>query len=397
MELVGKHITLGVTGGIAAYKSAELVRLLMREGASVQVVMTEAATHFITPLTFQALSGRAVFVGQWDAQTVMPHIALSRESDLLLIAPASADFMAKLAHGLADDLLSTLALARNCPLMLAPAMNKEMWLNPATQRNIATLRADGLALVGPASGDQACGEVGLGRMCEPAEIVSELIAHFSPKVLQGKKVLLTAGPTVEAIDPVRGITNLSSGKMGFALALAAQRAGAEVTLVCGPVSLATPLGSRIRRINVISALDMHAAVMQEVRSHEIFIAVAAVADYRPKNAAIQKIKKDGKSQPPIIELVENPDILAEVAALPRPPFCVGFAAESHNLAEYAERKRAAKKIPLIVGNLISDGFGGEENTISLFDARGETKLPTGTKTALARALIEHIATCLPST
>ena len=396
MELSGKRITLGVTGGIAAYKAAELVRLLIKQGATVQVAMTEAATHFVTPVTFQALSGNPVFTDQWDPRATnnMAHINLTRDADALLIAPASADFLAKLANGLANDLLSTLTLARDCPLLVAPAMNRQMWENPATQRNIATLRGDGVTLLGPASGEQACGEVGLGRMIEAEEIVAELIAHFQPKLLKGRKVLLTAGPTFEAIDPVRGITNLSSGKMGFAIARAAQEAGAEVTLVCGPVSQATPRG--VTRIDVISALDMHAAVMNNIAEKAVFIGVAAVADYRPQALAEHKIKKDGQVTSAIapIELVLNPDILAEVAALPAAPLCVGFAAESRNLAEYAEKKRRAKNIPLIVGNLIQDGFGGDDNTVTLFDESGETPLPPGSKIELARALVAHIAKLL---
>ena len=393
MELSGKRITLGVTGGIAAYKAAELVRQLVKLGATVRVVMTEAATRFVTPVTFQALSGHPVYCDQWDARVAnnMAHIELSREADLILVAPASADFLAKLAHGLADDLLSTLALARNCPLLAAPAMNLQMWSNPATQRNVATLRGDGIALLGPASGEQACGEVGLGRMIEPEEIVEDVVAFFQPKHLAGKRVLLTAGPTFEAIDPVRGITNLSSGKMGFALARAAREAGADVTLVCGPVSQATPRG--ITRINVASALEMHAEVMQRIAGQDVFIGVAAVADYRPATPSAQKIKKDG-SKAPSIELVQNPDILADVAAMPEPPFCVGFAAESQNLAAYAQKKRLAKKIPLIVGNLIQDGFGGDQNKLALFDDTGETRLPPASKIELARALVAHIARLL---
>ena len=393
MELSGKRITLGVTGGIAAYKAAELVRQLVKLGATVRVVMTEAATRFVTPVTFQALSGHPVHCDQWDARVAnnMAHIELSREADVILVAPASADFLAKLAHGLADDLLSTLALARNCPLLVAPAMNLQMWNNPATQRNVATLRSDGIALLGPASGDQACGEVGLGRMIEAEEIVEDVVAFFQPKHLAGKCVLMTAGPTFEAIDPVRGITNLSSGKMGFALARAAREAGADVTLVCGPVSQATPRG--ITRINVASALEMHTAVMQHVAGQDVFIGVAAVADYRPAAPSAQKIKKDG-CKAPSIELVQNPDILADVAALPEPPFCVGFAAESQNLAAYAQKKRLAKKIPLIVGNLIQDGFGGDQNKLALFDDTGETRLPPASKIELARALVAHIARLL---
>jgi len=396
MELSGKRIVLGVTGGIAAYKAAELVRLLIKQGATVQVAMTEAATHFVTPVTFQALSGNPVFVDQWDARKAnnMAHIDLTRDADALLIAPASADFLAKLANGLASDLLSTLTLARDCPLMVAPAMNRQMWENPATQRNVATLRGDGVTLLGPASGEQACGEVGLGRMIEAEEIVAELIASFQPKLLKGRKVLLTAGPTFEAIDPVRGITNLSSGKMGFAIARAAQDAGAEVTLVCGPVSQPTPRG--VTRIDVISALEMHAAVMKNIAEKAVFIGVAAVADYRPQVLAAHKIKKDGQttSATAPIELVLNPDILAEVAALPAAPLCIGFAAESRNLAEYAEKKRRAKNIPLIVGNLIQDGFGGDNNNLTLFDDQGSTPLPPGSKIELARAIVARIATLL---
>ncbi|MBP6710239.1 MAG: bifunctional phosphopantothenoylcysteine decarboxylase/phosphopantothenate--cysteine ligase CoaBC [Propionivibrio sp.] len=393
MELSGKRITLGVTGGIAAYKAAELVRLLVKLGATVRVVMTEAATRFVTPVTFQALSGNLVFADQWDPRIAnnMPHIELSREADLILVAPASADFLAKLTHGLADDLLSTLALARNCPLLVAPAMNLQMWNNPATQRNVATLRGDGITLLGPASGEQACGETGQGRMIEPEEIVEDLVAHFQPKRLAGKRVLMTAGPTFEAIDPVRGITNLSSGKMGFALARAARESGAEVTLVCGPVSQTTPRG--VTRINVTGALEMHAEVMRRAAGQTVFIGVAAVADYRPANPSVEKIKKDGSAAPQI-ELVQNPDILAEVAALPEPPFCVGFAAESQNLTAYAQKKRIAKKIPLIVGNLIQDGFGGDDNKLALFDDTGETRLPPAAKIELARALIAHIAKML---
>ncbi len=393
MELTGKRITLGVTGGIAAYKAAELVRLLIKQGARVQVAMTEAATHFVTPVTFQALSGNTVFSDQWDPRVAnnMAHIDLSRDADVLLIAPASADFLAKVANGLADNLLSTLTLARDCPLLVAPAMNRQMWENAATQRNIATLRGDGVTVIGPARGEQACGETGLGRMIEPEDILAEVIAFFQPKHLAGKKLLLTAGPTFEAIDPVRGITNLSSGKMGFAVARAAQEAGAEVTLVCGPVSQPTPRG--VMRIDVISALEMHTEVMQRAATQDIFIGVAAVADYRPATAAEHKIKKDGSAAPPI-ELVQTPDILADVAALPSPPFCVGFAAESQNLAEYAQKKRAAKKIPLIVGNLIQDGFGGDNNTLILFDDNGQRPLSPAPKIELARQLVAHIANLL---
>lgn len=393
MELHGKRIALGVTGGIAAYKAAELVRQLIREGASVQVAMTDAATHFVTPVTFQALSGRPVFTDQWDARigNNMAHIDLSREADALLVAPASADFLARIAHGLADDLLSTLVLARDCPLLVAPAMNRQMWENPATQRNIATLRGDGIAILGPGCGDQACGESGLGRMLEPDELVAALIAHFQPKLLAGYRLLLTAGPTFEAIDPVRGITNLSSGKMGFAVARAAREAGADVTLVCGPIAQPTPRG--VTRIDVRGALEMHAVVMARAAAQDVFVGVAAVADYRPQAAAEHKLKKDDGALP-AITLVENPDILADVAALPNPPFCVGFAAESRNLAEYAQKKRDRKKIPLIAGNLIQHGFGGDENTLTLFDEAGQTPLHPGPKIELARSLIGHVARLL---
>jgi phosphopantothenoylcysteine decarboxylase/phosphopantothenate--cysteine ligase len=393
MELQGKRIALGVTGGIAAYKAAELVRLLIKQGASVQVAMTEAATHFVTPVTFQALSGKTVFTDQWDPRVAnnMAHIDLSREADALLVAPASADFLAKVAHGLADDLLTTLVLARACPLLVAPAMNRQMWENPATRRNIATLVADGVALLGPGCGDQACGESGLGRMIEPEEIVAELIAHFQPKLLAGKRLLMTAGPTFEAIDPVRGITNLSSGKMGYAIARAAHEAGAEVTLVSGPVNLPCPHG--VLRVDVSSARQMRDAVHHRVANSDVFVAVAAVADYRPAKPAGQKIKKDG-SAPPALELVQNPDILAEVAALSKPPLCVGFAAESEKLHEYAEKKRRAKKIPLIVGNLIQHGFGGDDNTLILFDDNGQHPLPPAPKIELARQLVAHIANLL---
>jgi phosphopantothenoylcysteine decarboxylase/phosphopantothenate--cysteine ligase len=391
MELQGKRIVLGVSGGIAAYKAAELVRLLGKQGAEVQVAMTEGATHFVTATTFQALSGQAVYLDQWDTRmpNAMAHIDLSRQADLILVAPASADFLARIAHGMADDLLATMVLARDCPLMVAPAMNRQMWENPATQRNVAQLQADGVQILGPASGEQACGEVGAGRMLEPEEILEEVIAFFTPKLLTGRKVLITAGPTFEAIDPVRGITNLSTGRMGYAVARAARQAGAGVTLVSGPVGLPVPQG--VERIDVLSALDMHAVVMARAAAADIFIGVAAVADYRVANAAEHKLKKDTGGIPPI-ELMENPDILADVAALANGPFCVGFAAESRNLEEYAQTKRRKKNIPLIAGNLIQDGFGGEDNRLVLFDDAGVHPLTPAPKSVLARLLIEHIAT-----
>lgn len=394
MELRGKRIVLGVTGGIAAYKAAELTRLLIRQGASVQVAMTEAATRFVTPVTFQALSGRPVYTDQWDARVAnnMAHIDLSREADAILIAPASADFLAKIAHGMAGDLLTTLALARSCNMLVAPAMNRQMWDNPATQRNITLLKQDGISILGPGSGDQACGENGLGRMLEPEEIVAELISHFQPKLLAGKRVLMTAGPTFEAIDPVRGITNLSSGRMGYALARACREAGAEVTLVSGPVNLERP--HRVVRIDAASAAEMREAVMQHAAHCDVFIGVAAVADYRPESVSAQKIKKKGA--PPAIRLVENPDILAEVAALPKAPFCVGFAAESEQLGENAEAKRRRKGIPLIVGNLVQESMGSEQATLTLFDDEGRHPLPSAAKIELARQIVARIASLLES-
>ena len=395
MELSGKHILLGITGGIAAYKSAELVRLLVKQGASVQVAMSEAATRFIAPLTFQALSGKPVITDPWAANTAsgMAHIALSREADLLLIAPATANCLAKLAHGLADDLLSTLALARNGPLLLAPAMNREMWSHPATQRNVATLRGDGVTLLGPACGEQACGEVGEGRMLEAAEILDAVIAHFQPRVLAGKQVLITAGPTFERIDPVRGITNLSSGKMGFAIARAAREAGAEVTLVAGPVHLPTPRG--VRRIDVRSAQNMLQAVDTQAPEATIFIATAAVADWRPAHAAEHKIKKDGSGDTPTLAFVENPDILAQVAQSGRARagqlYCVGFAAESENLLAHASAKRVRKGVPLLVGNIGPATFGQDDNALLLVDAQGHRELPRAPKSELGRQLVAEIA------
>lgn len=392
-ELQGKRIVLGVTGGVAAYKGCELARLLGKAGATVDVVMTEAAARFVAPLTFQALTGRPVHTSLWDAPQAngMAHIDLTRGADAVLVAPATADFSAKLAHGFADDLLSSLCLARDCPLLVAPAMNRQMWENPVTQRNVAQMRGDGVAILGPAAGEQACGEVGEGRMLEAAEILEALEAFFQPKLLAGKRVLLTAGPTYEALDPVRGLTNISSGRMGFALARACAEVGAGVTAVCGPVSLPTPTG--VMRIDVQSALEMRDAVLAQLPT-DIFIAVAAVADYRPASAAEHKIKKGAASL--TLELVANPDILAEVAARPDAPFCIGFAAESRNLAEYAAAKRRAKQLPLVVGNLVQDGMGGEANVVMLFDAEGAHPLPPGDKLTIARAIVRHIAKMLES-
>ena len=387
MSLANKKIILGVTGGIAAYKAAELCRLLIKAGADVRVVMTAAAQQFIGPLTFQALSGKPVLTSLWDAASGdgMEHIHLSREADLLLVAPASADFLAKLAHGRADDLLSTLCLARACKLAVAPAMNREMWSAAPTRRNLEQLQVDGVSLLGPAAGEQACGETGLGRMLEPADIVAALPGLLGAGPLAGKRVLITAGPTFEAIDPVRGLTNLSSGKMGYAVAQAAAEAGAEVCLVSGPTCLATPAGAR--RIDVQSAADMRRAVLAELPA-DVFIAVAAVADYRVDVAAAQKIKKSTDAM--TLQLVANPDILAEVAALPNAPFCVGFAAETERLAEQAEAKRLKKKLPLLVGNLAQDTLGQDSAELVLFDDQGQHRLPRADKLIQARALIRHL-------
>ena len=397
-DLSKKHIVLGLSGGIACYKAAELCRALVKQGATVQVVMTEAAAQFITPVTMQALSNRPVYVSQWDGREPnnMAHINLSREADAILVAPASADFMAKLLHGRADDLLSLMCLARpldKVPLLLAPAMNREMWAHPATQRNMAQLQADGAQVLGVGQGEQACGETGDGRMLEPAELLQELVAMFQPKLLKGKQILISAGPTYEALDPVRGITNLSSGKMGFALATAAHEAGAQVTLVAGPVALATPHG--VRRIDVRSALDMHAAVMAQAAQADVFIATAAVADWRPAQVAVEKIKKDGNGSMPAIQWQENPDILAELAASPRAQsgalFCVGFAAESHDLQAHAQAKRLRKGVPLMVGNIGPATFGADDNALLLMDAQGSTEWPRATKLALARQLVAEVA------
>ena len=397
-ELKGKHIVLGLSGGIACYKAAELCRALVKEGATVQVVMTEAAAQFITPVTLQALSNRPVYSSQWDDREPnnMAHINLSREADAILVAPASADFMAKLLHGRADELLSLMCLARpieSVPLLLAPAMNREMWAHPATQRNMAHLRADGAQVLGVGQGDQACGEVGDGRMLEPDELLDELVSFFQPKPLAGLRVLVTAGPTYEAIDPVRGITNRSSGKMGFSIARAARDAGAEVTLVAGPVALEAPRG--VRRVDVRSALDMAQAVDAEVDVADVFIATAAVADWRPANSAEQKIKKDGSGVVPALGFVENPDILAGVAASERARkgqlYCVGFAAESHDLLAHAQAKRLRKNVPLLVGNIGPATFGMDDNALLLVDAQGTLELPRADKLTLARQLVAEIA------
>jgi len=398
-----KRIVLGLTGGIAAYKAAELARLLQKQGIEVQAAMTEAACHFITPATLQALTGRPVLVNQWDTDANgMTHINASRAADAIVIAPATADFIAKLALGQADDLLSTLCLARDCPLLVAPAMNRQMWANPATQRNVAQLEADGVILLGPASGVQACGEEGLGRMLEAEELARDIVeflraettlnpharaeAHAADTLrLDGQRVLITAGPTYEAIDTVRGITNRSSGKMGYAVAQAALELGARVTLVSGPVSLTPPAGAEV--VQVTSAQEMFDAVQARAAQSDMFVGVAAVADFRVATASAQKIKKDGG--PMTLELTPNPDILAYVAGLPKPPFCVGFAAESENLSEHASTKRRAKKVPLLAANLAQDAIGSDDNELTLFDDDGEHVLARADKLTLARRLLQH--------
>jgi phosphopantothenoylcysteine decarboxylase/phosphopantothenate--cysteine ligase len=400
LALDGKHIVLGLSGGIACYKSAELTRALIKAGATVQVVMTEAAEAFITPVTMQALSNRPVWTSQWDARAPnnMAHINLSREADAILIAPASADFIARLVQGRADELLSLLCLARpieSVPLLVAPAMNREMWAHPATQRNVAQLQADGATVLGPGSGDQACGEVGDGRMLEPAELCDELIAFFQPKLLAGKRVLITAGPTFEPIDPVRGISNHSSGKMGFAIARAAQEAGAQVTLVAGPVHLPTP--RHVRRTNVGTAQQMFDAVLPQAGQHDVFIATAAVADWRPADISEHKLKKAAGQALPVMAMAENPDILASVAALPDAPYCVGFAAESHDVLRHATDKRLRKNVPLLVGNLGPDTFGQDHNALLLVDEHGHRELPRADKLSLARELVRELAQRLPAT
>ena len=394
-----RRLLLGLTGGVAAYKAAELTRQLQAGGADVQVVMTEAACRFVTPVTLQALSGKPVYTDLWDPRVRdnMAHIALTRDRDAIVVAPASADFLAKLAHGLADDLLSTLCLARpragvdgalhDCPLLVAPAMNAQMWGNPANQRNVEQLRRDGVVVLGPASGDQACGEVGMGRMLEPEQLADEILIRLAPKLLEGKRVLVTAGPTFEPIDAVRGITNQSSGKMGFAVARAAREAGAHVTLIAGPVSLAAP--PEVERIDVVSAGDMLSAVKANLKHCDVFVSVAAVADYRVARPNAHKMKKsDAKLT---LELTPTTDILGYVAGLPRPPFCVGFAAESRNLEAYAQAKRKSKKVPLLAANLVQQAIGADDNELVLFDDGGRRVLPRAPKLEQARQLVARVA------
>ncbi len=402
-DLFGKHILLGLTGGIACYKSAELCRLFIKAGATVQVVMTEAAEQFITPVTMQALSGRTVYGSQWDARepNAMPHINLSREADAIVLAPASADFIARLVQGRSDELLSLLCLARpidRVPLLIAPAMNREMWSHPATQRNLMQVAADGAHVLGVGSGWQACGETGDGRMLEPAQLLDDVTAFFQPKLMAGQHVLVTAGPTFEALDPIRGITNHSSGKMGFSIARAARDAGAEVTLVAGPVHLPTPRG--VTRIDVTSAAEMLDATVAAAQRATVFVATAAVADWRPAAHSEHKIKKDGSGQPPVLNFVENTDILLTVAQSARAQggklFCVGFAAESENLVEHAKAKRERKGIPLLVGNIGPLTFGQDDNALLLVDADGVRELPRAPKLTLARELVTEIAARLPA-
>jgi phosphopantothenoylcysteine decarboxylase/phosphopantothenate--cysteine ligase len=395
-SLQGKHILLTMSGGIAAFKVAELARSLQQEGATVQVIMSEAATKFMTPVTMQALTGHPVYTDQWDARISnnMAHIELSRKADVIVAVPASADLLAKISHGLANDLVSVTCLAKECPLIVVPAMNKQMWENPATQRNMQQLEADGITVLGPTSGTQACGENGMGRMLEAAEILEGIIAFFQKKVLAGKKVLITAGPTYEAIDPVRGITNRSSGKMGFALARAAVEAGAEGQLIAGPCHIATPLEftGKIKRTDVVSAKDMHTAVMNRLDS-DIFFAVAAVADWSIKNASAQKIKKSTSSNP-ALEFELNPDILAEVAkqSSGKKPYCVGFAAETNDLEKHAEEKRIKKNIPMLLANLGPDTFGLDDNQLLIVEEKGSTKTSKLSKIALSREIIQLVST-----
>ena len=383
------RILLGLTGGVAAYKSAELCRLLVKAGVDVRVVMTQAACHFIAPATLQALSGQPVGVDLWDPSipNAMGHIELSRDRDHILVAPASADFIAKLAGGFADDLLSTLCLARECPLSVAPAMNRQMWEAPATRRNVERLRADGIRILGPDSGEQACGETGMGRMLEPEALCGAILSALQPKVLSGVRIVVTAGPTFEAIDPVRGITNRSSGRMGYAVAQAALDAGADVTLVSGPTALTPPAAARF--VSVTSAKEMLDAASSACDTADVFIAVAAVADYRVRAQSARKIKKS--EQALALELEPTVDILATIAARKTPPFCVGFAAESHDLEKFAEEKRRRKKLPLLAANLAQEAIGADDNALVLFDDAGRHPLPRGPKAEQARLLIAHLA------
>lgn len=397
MDLADRTIILGITGGVAAYKACELARRLKEQGARVQAVMTQAAQHFVGAASLQALTGQPVFDDLWDARVPdgMAHIALSRDADALLVAPASAQFIAKLANGLCDDLLSTLALARRpaqCKLLVAPAMNVEMWEQPATQRNVARVRADGVLVLGPAHGDQACGETGAGRMLEPDEIVADLIAAFAPKHLQGRNVLITAGPTFEPLDPVRGITNRSSGKMGYALARAARESGASVTLVSGPTALPAPRG--VRRIDVDTAAQMLEQVLGQADAADVFIGVAAVADWRAANVSAAKLKKSGSGEVPALALANNPDILAYVAALASPPLCVGFAAETEDLLDNARAKLTRKGVAMMVANRVDTALGADVVELMLVDASGARTLARAPKLEQARQIIAAIGSRL---
>lgn len=392
--LAGKKILLGISGGIAAYKCAELTRRLVERGATVQVVMTHASKEFITQLTMQAVSGRPVSDSLLDpaAEASMGHIELAKWADLVLLAPATADLIARMAAGMGNDLLTTLILATNAPVAIAPAMNQQMYRNIATQENLQTLARRSYTLWGPAAGEQACGDVGPGRMLEPMELVARCESFFAPKILLGKRVLITAGPTREALDPVRYITNHSSGKMGFALARAAAQLGADVTLVSGPVHLPTPVG--VKRIDVQSALEMHSAVMAQATSHHIFIACAAVADYRPQAVAEQKIKKNSDNDTLTVQMVKNPDIVASVAALTQDrPFTVGFAAETQDVETYARGKLVRKNLDMICANDVSiagQGFNSNDNALSVFWKNGQQSLPLTSKEALATAVMQLI-------
>lgn len=392
-SLEGRKLVIAVTGGVAAYKAAELVRLLGKAGADVHVVLSEGGARFVTAVTFQALSGNPVWSDLWDARMAnnMAHIDLTRDADAILVAPATADVIARLALGRADDLVTTMCLARDCPLMVAPAMNRQMWEHPATRRNVATLVGDGVTLFGPDEGDQACGETGMGRMLEPEELLDRVIGFFRPKVLAGRKVVLTAGPTFEAIDPVRGITNTSSGKMGYALARAFAFAGAEVVLVSGPTALATP--TDVTRIDVKSALEMREAVLACLAGADVFVGVAAVADYRPASASMHKIKKSSDEM--TLSLLPNPDIIAEVAARPDAPFCVGFAAESRDLDAYAEGKLRTKGLQMVVGNLVQDALGADDNAVVIYDAQGRHALDRADKSVIAEQIVGHVAGLIP--
>jgi len=394
MDLQDRKILLGVTGGVAAYKACELARRLQDQGAQVHAILTHGALHFVTPTMLQAVTGRPAYVELWDErfETGMGHITLSRDADALVVAPATAHFIAKLAHGLCDDLLSTLALARpreRCRLLVAPAMNVEMWEHPATERNVRAIVADGAVVLGPGVGDQACGEVGSGRLLEPLEIVEDVVAALQFKCLQRRRVLVTAGPTFEPIDPVRGITNRSSGKMGYAIARAAREAGAEVTLVSGPTGLPAPRG--VRRLDVVTAREMHEAVMSQAGAAHVFVAVAAVADWRVEQPGTAKMKKSVPPEPVTIRFVPNPDILAEVAALPSPPFCVGFAAESEHLVENARAKLAAKKLSLVIANRAQDAIGADDSELILVDERASVTLARASKLEQARRIVAEIA------